>query len=143
MFCERLRSDAQVGVVGLLMENPNGLTDAQLCSQLSMKGNQELAGVIAGIVKNITAAGLRADEVLIRRANKRNGRRSYWYGLTARAHAVLVPAPTRREPAGERETSMAMGEAEVMNDVDLDLDWHRELGGEEELIAGADEDEGF
>lgn len=81
----------QRSILRALAEAANGLMDIELRTHLRIKDNRVLAGIMSGLSKNASTAGLRLEHVLVKRTLVTQSSTSrYRYQLTPEMREVIV-----------------------------------------------------
>ena len=86
---EVVRSDNAVAMLNRLAQSPNGLSDSELRTLLSLDTNNALAGVTASIAKAAVKLGLSKGAALHVSKTKVSGRRGYKYRLTPEMQTAM------------------------------------------------------
>lgn len=90
-FYNLARRPNQRGILRALADAADGLMDIELRTHLSLKDNRELAGVMSGLSKNASAAGLRLEHVLVKRTLVTPSSTSrYRYQLTPEMREIII-----------------------------------------------------
>lgn len=88
-FYARLGTENQRNLIHSLARTPEGLTDAQIRTNLGIDTNTSLAGIMSGISKNANACGLSIEHVLVRHTLQ-GSEAWYRYRLTPEMRDVVV-----------------------------------------------------